>query len=440
MVEAKVLANRYRLLSKLGQGGMGSVWLAEHLALRTQVAVKFIDVQIAASPDALGRFEREAQSAAELRSTHIVQILDYGIDEGTPFIAMELLRGESLATRLNRLRVLNASDVAHILSQVAKALGLAHDKGVIHRDLKPDNIFLVREGDDEVTKVLDFGIAKKLDALSLDGGVKTNTGALLGTPYYMSPEQALGRSSIDHRTDVWSLGIIAYECMVGARPFERDTLGALLMAICSESLPVPSLSASVPLGFDEWFAHVTARDPQARFQSAIEAAHQLRALCELTNAASPKRSNLPDVPPVAHQEPAKLSVTAAPSSVTIPGLARRRQWARWQVALPVLGFAAATSYFVWAWVTRAPSSVTPTLARPATSLISGAEAAASPSLAAEKPTEPIVTPNVGVSSASSAPTAALRDRHNLPIRVSKPMDTPSAKKAPIQSSDDFVGF
>jgi serine/threonine-protein kinase len=242
---------------------MGSVWKAEDLTLGSLVAVKLIDPSIAKSTEALGRFKREAQAAAALRSVHVVQILDHGFDADNelPFIAMELLEGESLAARISRVGPLPAPDTAAILSQVAKALARAHDKGIVHRDLKPENIFLVNEGGDDVAKVLDFGIAKNTLALGNTSGIKTNTGAMLGTPYYMSPEQVLGQSSIDHRTDIWSLGIIAYECFTGVRPFEKDTLGALLMAICNDALPSPSKVASVPAGFDAWFARVAARKP-----------------------------------------------------------------------------------------------------------------------------------------------------------------------------------
>ena len=319
-MQGRVFADRYRLSTKLGQGGMGSVWRAEHLTLRTQVAIKLIDPSIAESREALARFQREAQSAAELRSTHIVQIIDYGVDNGTPFIAMELLEGESLATRLSRVGRLSPQVTVGILSQVARALSRAHEKGVVHRDLKPDNIYIVREGEDEIVKVLDFGIAKKLDALSTSGGVQTSTGAMLGTPYYMSPEQALGQSGLDHRTDIWSLAVIAYECLTGARPFEKDTLGALLMAICHEALPAPSQLAVVPSGFDAWFALAAARDVSHRFQSATQAVAQLRAICDGsapdTGATTPA---LIAMSPAVNAVPAvtALTETAVPASVTI---------------------------------------------------------------------------------------------------------------------------
>ncbi len=258
----RILAARYRLIGKLVEGGMGAVWRAEHLTLRTHVAIKLIDQAIADSPEALSRFEREAQAAAELRSTHIVQILDYGVDDGTPYIAMELLEGESLAALLARSGKLAPDRVARLFSQAARGLSRAHDKGVVHRDLKPDNIFIAREGEDEVVKVLDFGIAKKLDRLTPGLGIKTHTGSVLGSPFYMSPEQATGLPSIDHRSDIWSFAVVAYECLTGTRPFERRVHRALAGAtsraiasrgratrlrrvVCARGCPTPGRSLSI---------------------------------------------------------------------------------------------------------------------------------------------------------------------------------------------------
>src|SRR5262245_34026300 len=155
-----VIAGKFRLVRRLGQGGMGSVWAAEHLILNSQVAVKIIDSSIAQNQEALGRFLREAQAAAQLRSPHVVQTLDYGIEDSVPFIAMELLEGESLAQRLDRVKRLSLEATAKILTEVGRAISKAHETGIVHRDLKPDNIYLVKNDDDEIAKVLDFGIAK----------------------------------------------------------------------------------------------------------------------------------------------------------------------------------------------------------------------------------------------------------------------------------------
>src|SRR5690606_460913 len=205
------------------------------------------------------------------RSTHIVQVFDFGVDGGVPYIAMELLHGESLGERLEREGTLSVAATGSILGQVARAMAHAHQAGIVHRDLKPDNIFLVREGDTEITKVLDFGVAKVTGGgLETTTGGGTKTGSILGTPYYVSPEQARGNKLVDHRSDLWALGIISYECVVGALPFHSDGLGDLLLQICGDPHPPASSRAKVPQGFDAWMARALAKDPDQRFQSASE--------------------------------------------------------------------------------------------------------------------------------------------------------------------------
>ncbi|HEX7663978.1 MAG TPA: serine/threonine-protein kinase, partial [Polyangiaceae bacterium] len=164
---------------------MGSVWHATHLGLDVPCAVKFIEGEAASLPEAHARFEREAKAAAQLRSPHVVQILDHGVWEGRPYIAMELLDGEDLKSRIQKAGRLNPNEIGTIITQVCRALTKAHGLGIVHRDLKPDNIFLVRDDDREIAKVLDFGIAKRNDSLENGGGSNTRTGAMLGTPYYM---------------------------------------------------------------------------------------------------------------------------------------------------------------------------------------------------------------------------------------------------------------
>ena len=212
LVENLVVAGRFRLNRLIGRGGMGSVWHATHLGLDIPCAVKFIEGEFAALAEAQARFEREAKAAAQLRSPHVVQILDHGVWENTPYIAMELLEGEDLGKRLTKLGTLPPAEINAIIQQVARALTKAHQAGIVHRDLKPDNIFLVRDDDREIVKVLDFGIAKK-NTTGLDTGNNTKTGAMLGTPYYMSPEQAQGTKGVDWRSDLWSLGVTIWKTM-----------------------------------------------------------------------------------------------------------------------------------------------------------------------------------------------------------------------------------
>jgi eukaryotic-like serine/threonine-protein kinase len=273
-----VFAGRYRLIRELGRGGMGAVWLAEHLTLRSNVAIKVIDPTRVASPSAVGRFVREAQAAAALHSPHVVHVFDFGDDEGVPYIAMELLDGESLAQRLQRVGKLSPAETCEIVTQIARALAKAHHAGVIHRDLKPDNLFLVRNDDATLVKVLDFGIAKAVSGELEAAAPETETGAILGTPYYMSPEQIEGSKDIDHRSDLWSLALITYECLLGSRPFEGSKLGELILQICVRPMPVPSERGAVPEGFDAWFARAAAREQNARFATARELAEALRTL------------------------------------------------------------------------------------------------------------------------------------------------------------------
>jgi serine/threonine protein kinase len=276
LLRDRVLVGRYRLDERLGAGGMGSIWRAYHLVLAAPVAVKLIDREAIPDEETLGRFMREAQSAATLRSPHVVQILDYGVDDTLPFIVMELLDGENLAQRLRRLTRLSSTETARVLTHIGRAVGRAHEAGIVHRDLKPENVFLIRNEDEEIAKVLDFGVAKvSVSELGPDG-TRTRTGSILGTPYYMSPEQAQGNKAVDARSDLWSLGVIAFECLTGKRPFYSDGLGDLVLQICIREIPVPSEHGPVPIGFDAWFARACARDPEARFQSARELTDALR--------------------------------------------------------------------------------------------------------------------------------------------------------------------
>lgn len=315
---------------------MGSVWRADDRKLGAQVAIKLIDARHAQSKEILARFRREAQVAAAIRSTYVVQILDCGTEDGSgaSFIAMELLQGETLAVLLEREGPLEPRRVARLLGHVGRALLVAHEKGIVHRDLKPDNVFLVREGDEEVAKVLDFGIARWRDSGSEDSQVETLAGVLIGTPSYMSPEQATGQPA-DPQSDIWAFGAIAYECLTGKRPYQGETLTSLFNAICAGEQPVPSRVATVPPGFDAWFALANARDPSVRFSSIKEACEQLRQIChavEYTTSPAMQthtiqtREEVVDVQPVMLQ---MRSAAAIPPKVleartTDPG--RTRSW------------------------------------------------------------------------------------------------------------------
>jgi serine/threonine protein kinase len=301
------LAGRYRLLEQLGEGGMGSVWKAEHLLLHSHVAVKIIDPDIARLEFNLARFLREAKTLATLRSPHVVQVLDFGSDADTPYLVMELLQGQTLGRRLSEQGRLTLGETNRVLRDVCAAMSLVHEQGLIHRDLKPENIFLCNVGGQRVTKVVDFGIAKSLRGEMTTGSMKTRTGHMLGTPSYMSPEQCRGLKDIDHRADLWALGVIAYECLVGKVPFDGQVLGDLLLRICMDPLPIPSQHARgvLPAAFDAWFAKAVARDRVERFQSALELA---TSLSELSPAISVPAVSAPPVSVSA----ASVSAVSAP--------------------------------------------------------------------------------------------------------------------------------
>jgi len=303
---------------------MGSVWEGTHVTLGTHVAVKFIDSEYAESPEARNRFDNEARAAAKLRSKHVVEVYDHGVtDDGRPFIVMEYLRGEPLDKRLDRVQRLPAKETARMLMQVCRALSKAHAAGIVHRDLKPENVFLVWDDEDgaDVAKVVDFGIAKFTDN-QLGNSSATRTGSVLGTPYYMSPEQARGLRSVDYRSDLWSVGVIAYRCIIGTLPFEGEAVGDLLVKLCTAPLPVPSqVAPEVPPGFDAWFAKALTREPEGRFASASELAESLAAVCGLSVRGSYSTADIP-IPsfasgPMGSSSPA---ITPGPGAMTPPGI------------------------------------------------------------------------------------------------------------------------
>jgi serine/threonine-protein kinase len=235
----EVICGKYRLRSLLGEGGMGAVWLARNEVLDVDVAIKLIRHGIG-SAEASERLLQEARAAARLEHPSIIRIFDFGATaEGDPFIAMEMLRGESLAQMLDRGGRLSASDAVRILLPVAGAVCAAHAKGIIHRDLKPDNVLLTENDSGALLpKVVDFGIAKVRDEHMAYRSL-TQAGAILGSPDYMCPEQARGRNDVDEKCDVWALAVMLYECIAGRRPFNGDNYNALLASIV-EDAPTPT--------------------------------------------------------------------------------------------------------------------------------------------------------------------------------------------------------
>lgn len=256
---------------------MSTVWVAEDHKLSRSVAVKLLSASLVADPELRRRFEREAIAVARLQSPHIVQIFDYSIQEDCPAIVMELLHGEDLRRRLKRQRKIPLPKVVEIIRQVARGLGEAHAAGVIHRDLKPSNIFFSRGRQHEVMKILDFGVAKADGAFST--GETTSAGQILGTPHFMSPEQAKAKGAVDHRTDLWSMGVLVYKMLTGQLPFTGHSPTQVLLAVASEPYhPVTLYNPELPAELDGFIDRALARDPERRFSSAAELANALSAV------------------------------------------------------------------------------------------------------------------------------------------------------------------
>jgi serine/threonine protein kinase len=281
----------YQALSLLGEGGMGAVYLAEHPGIGRRVAIKVLKSELGHDPQLLIRFLNEARAANAIRHPNIIEVLDSGTTEkGASYLVMELLEGESLSGRIKRLSRLDEKSAIEIAMQTASGLGAAHAKGIIHRDLKPDNLFIIPEASDaarERVKILDFGIAK-LHALAGDS-LKTRTGTLMGTPIYMSPEQCLGTKEVDHRSDIYSLGIIVFEMLAGQTPFVSEGFGELLsMHLHQEP---PSLRAFAPQVTPEVeFAvmRMLAKKTDDRYQSMADVRAALAAAAGLPHTVVPE--------------------------------------------------------------------------------------------------------------------------------------------------------
>ncbi len=271
------VSERYEVIEQLAVGGMGTLWRARHLELEVDVALKVISGG-SPTPGSLKRFKREAQAAARLRSPNIVQVLDFGVFEGQPFLTMELLRGEDLAGLLAREGKLSLARCLKIIDGVAKGVQLAHDAEIVHRDLKPANIFLEKVAGDEVVKILDFGVAKDL-RLQADPGGTTSAGAV-GSPAYMSPEQVWAEN-VGPRADVWALGVVTFEMLTGENPFADDTLAKVFERIIRVPLPKASdFNALLPKSLDAFFEHAFARNAADRIPSAKGFMDQLRQAAE----------------------------------------------------------------------------------------------------------------------------------------------------------------
>jgi len=306
-----IIGEKYVLERVLGHGGMGSVWLAHHWKLGAPVAIKLLRTEHTRIELARARFEREAMMMAKLRSRHVISVNDYGVQDNHAYIVMEMLVGEDLNERIQRVGQLSPEEVHFIIGQAARGLVVAHEAGIIHRDLKPANIFIAEQDREEMVKLLDFGIAKAMEGPMMGGRLtgskgesETKTGVLLGSPHYMSPEHIQGDWDIvDHRSDLWALGVITYRALTGQLPFPGDTLPTVMIGICKNDPDPPRKHVpSLPPALDDFFAQALAKPRDERFDSATQLAHALAHALDMGPTSSkgvsirPSAASSPSLP------------------------------------------------------------------------------------------------------------------------------------------------
>ncbi len=334
----EIVAGKYRIEAVLGEGGMGVVFAARHIALNGQFALKFLSSQALGNSQAVGRFYREAQAAVKLRSEHAVRVFDVGTHEnGLPYLVMEYLEGGDLGHLLETTGPLPIAEALDYVMQACAAIADAHSAGVIHRDIKPSNLFCVtRQEKSLLIKVLDFGISKVTDALAGDQGI-TVTGNFLGSPSYMSPEQMRAPDRVDYRSDIWSLGVVLYECLTDKLPFPASTLPEVCLRVAQDPpIPPSHYRPDLPVGLEAVILRCLEKDRDARFPSANALAEALRSFqAPLASAASSYPASrtrgtfsaqvLP-APPARHGAGSSTSTLTEPSWVrtAATAVARRR--------------------------------------------------------------------------------------------------------------------
>jgi tRNA A-37 threonylcarbamoyl transferase component Bud32 len=405
-----IFADRYRILGKLGEGGMGVVYLAEHVIIEKRVALKVLSRDFARKADLVQRFMQEAKAASRIGHENIVDITDFGeTPSGSVFFAMEYLDGHDLAHHIRTGGPMFFDRARHIATQICRALGAAHAKGIIHRDMKPENVFLIeREGRTDFVKILDFGIAKMSSLDSEAGGSRlTRTGMIFGTPEYMSPEQARGDRP-DHRVDVYAVGCILYEMLTGDVPFHADTFMGVLtrhMFDAPEPMTQRSPSIALPSGAEEVVMRALAKDREQRFQTMKEFSLALAACGGGMNVAE-----------AWGDEPSHVERSATGLRPMITGLSPMISARMEQLALPTAPAQEAgqkRSRMIW-YLAGAM-------------IAAGAIGGAGYHLVTRRPLTvqaPVVPPSVEISSASTndvpLPAAHVKDMAKLEVRTTPP--------------------
>jgi eukaryotic-like serine/threonine-protein kinase len=272
LAKDELIDGKYRIVRFLGKGAWASVYEGINIRLHRRVAIKVLGKETLQHPGVIERFEREGQAATQIESDHVIDIFDIGtLEDGRPYMVMEFLDGEDLARTFEKSGILPPERAVFYVVQALTGLGAAHDAGVLHRDIKPANVVLVKKADREVVKIVDFGISKLHSGAVPQASAMTQTNAVLGSPVYMSPEQCRGARLMDHRSDLYSLGVVLYEALTGKVPHIADTFNALMFKIALEDVPDPRTHrADLDAGLAEIILKALARDTEKRYQSALE--------------------------------------------------------------------------------------------------------------------------------------------------------------------------
>jgi serine/threonine-protein kinase len=432
-----LIDGKYRVDRVIGMGGMGVVFAATHLKLRESFAIKVLLPDLAQRGDATARFLREARAMAKIRSEHVVRVFDVGtLPDGAPFMVMELLDGTNLSAVV-RTGGLGIDVAVDYVLQACDAISEAHALGIVHRDLKPANLFVTwtRDGS-PLVKVLDFGVSKLLDGAESE---MTNASGVVGSPSYMSPEQMQSARDVDHRADIWALGVVLYELLAREKPFSAPSMPALCMTILNEEPPrLGTKVASLPAELESIVHRCLEKDPSARFASVDDLAAALGPFGSHEHSRVERRT--PRIEPLAAEATGSADRTVAiePHGTSLlgvstgsgPGVARKRSWTRWVLSCAL--FVLVAAFFVRRIMM--PVAAAP----PARSSESSAkiEAAAVPSAPGS------------VSTSSGAPPASAREEPAVPPTPEQPVKIRHAPRpaprasstptpAPTQAPDPF---
>ncbi len=435
-----VIGARFRIDRLIGKGGMGEVYAAKHVTTGREVALKLIHAAAARGKDATRRFMREARAATAIQHPNCIEVLDvFENEDGTPVMVMELLKGESFAEHRERAGALRLFEAAAILVPVAEALQAAHSKGIVHRDLKPDNIFVSTDlRGQRVPKVLDFGIAKVLDPDNLGSethGQATNTGSILGTPHYMSYEQAMSDKTVDHRTDIWSMGVILFEALCGRRPLEFDNLGQMYVAFLQGTIPrIREFVPALPSDVGDLLDRCLQKERDQRLDSLQPYIDTLRKYVDASTPGAEVGGVVVSAPAAGGN--ANTASALSRSSADLAGSSNRRKTIVAGVALALIG-GAAVLFVVQRQAASSSQAVAPTTSSLTSSApsaeVAASSSAPSPSIVASSVLD--AGPSVGAPSAKrplpgAAPLAAATSAR--PATSAGPTPAPSPNKGIVE--------